>query len=349
MGRNLETLNKLSIEIEKDVLKTPGAVDAQSTYKLGAPEWGIDLDSFLRPGGPEFQKTSSGAYFNSLVQGNAISYITINNMDYNIVFQLNEKMLSDLNDVKNLAIQANNGERIPLSAVASIIERSSPKTIGHEYKQRRVSVSANIANGYAVKDVMSAVKRNIDNQVIFPAGYSYKFGGQAESYGGLAGQIAVAMLLAVIFIYMIIASLYNSFIQPLYIIVSLPLAFIGAFLMLLITGINLDIFGYIGLIMVLGLVAKNAILLLDFTNNLRQRGLSIREAIVHAGPVRLRPILMTSFAVIFGMLPMALGLDSGSSGRQALPLTVIGGIITSTFLTLVVVPVIHEWSEEHSL
>lgn len=112
--------------------------------------------------------------------------------------------------------------------------------------------------------------------------------------------------------------------------------------MLLLTGVDLDLYGYIGLIMVLGLVAKNAILLLDFTNKQRVAGMSIREALLHAGPVRLRPILMTSFAIIFGMLPLALGLNEGSTGRQALPMTVIGGILTSTFLTLVVVPVVYE-------
>ena len=126
---------------------------------------------------------------------------------------------------------------------------------------------------------------------------------------------------------------------------SIPLAIIGSFLALLITGVDLDIYGYIGLLLVFGLVAKNAILLIDFTNKKREEGMTIREALLHAGPVRLRPILMTTFAMIFGMLPLALGLDEGSNGRQALPVTVIGGLITSTFLTLVVVPIVYEWME----
>jgi hydrophobic/amphiphilic exporter-1 (mainly G- bacteria), HAE1 family len=121
----------------------------------------------------------------------------------------------------------------------------------------------------------------------------------------MGNQMIISMLLAVLFMYMILSSLYNSLIQPIYIMASLPLAFIGAFFGLLLTGVSLDIYGYIGLIMVLGLVAKNAILLVDFVNKKRKEGLSIREAILKAGPVRLRPILMTSFAIIFGMFPMA--------------------------------------------
>jgi len=144
---------------------------------------------------------------------------------------------------------------------------------------------------------------------------------------------------------MILASLYNSFIQPFFIMISIVLAIIGVYLGLLFIGIDLDIYGYIGLLLVLGLVAKNAILLVDFTNRRRREGLSIREALLTAGPIRLRPILMTTFSMIFGMLPLALGLDEGSRGRQALPIAVIGGLLTSTFLTLVVVPVVYELVE----
>jgi hydrophobic/amphiphilic exporter-1 (mainly G- bacteria), HAE1 family len=144
---------------------------------------------------------------------------------------------------------------------------------------------------------------------------------------------------------MILASLYNSFVQPFYLMLTIPLAIIGSFLLLLITGTDLDLYGYIGLLLVFGLVIKNAILLIDFTNKMREEGMSIKEALLHAGPVRLRPILMTTFAMICGMLPLALGLNEGSSGRQALPITVIGGLLTSTFLTLVVVPVVYEWAE----
>jgi HAE1 family hydrophobic/amphiphilic exporter-1 len=126
---------------------------------------------------------------------------------------------------------------------------------------------------------------------------------------------------------------------------TIPLAIIGAFLALLLFGITLDIYGYIGLILVLGLVAKNGILLIDFTNHRRAAGEPIRKALISAGLIRLRPILMTTFAIIFGMLPLALGLNEGSTGRQALPMTVIGGLITSTFLALVVVPIVYEFVE----
>jgi HAE1 family hydrophobic/amphiphilic exporter-1 len=144
---------------------------------------------------------------------------------------------------------------------------------------------------------------------------------------------------------MILASLYNSFLQPFYLLLSIPLALIGAFSALLIAGEDIDTYGYIGLLLVMGLVVKNAILLIDFTNKQREQGKSIREALLTAGPIRLRPILMTSFAIIFGMIPLAVGWNAGSKGKEALAIVTIGGIITSTFLTLVVVPAVYEWME----
>jgi HAE1 family hydrophobic/amphiphilic exporter-1 len=181
----------------------------------------------------------------------------------------------------------------------------------------------------------------------------YEFTGQDKQMKDMATQMVLVILLSILFMYMILASLYNSFIQPLILMLSVPLAIIGAFTALLITKKPLDMMGYIGILMVLGLVAKNAILLIDFTNKKREQGMSIREALLHAGPVRLRPILMTTFAMIFGMLPIALGIGEGGRGMESMPVAVIGGLLTSTFLTLIVVPVVYEkvetWLEKRKL
>ncbi|RPJ40204.1 MAG: efflux RND transporter permease subunit [Deltaproteobacteria bacterium] len=154
-----------------------------------------------------------------------------------------------------------------------------------------------------------------------------------------------ALLLGVVMAYMVLAAQFESFGQPIIILLSLPFSFIGAFGALFLTGRTLNIFSFIGLILLMGLVKKNAILLVDYTNTLRQRGLAIREAILEAGPVRLRPILMTTFAMIFGMLPVALGAGEGAETRSPMGIAVIGGLLTSLFLTLIVVPVAYDVAE----
>jgi HAE1 family hydrophobic/amphiphilic exporter-1 len=151
-----------------------------------------------------------------------------------------------------------------------------------------------------------------------------------------------ALVLGIIMAYMVLAAQFESFVQPIIILLSMPFSFIGAFGALFLTGRTLNIFSFIGLILLMGLVKKNAILLVDYTNTLRQRGLARREAILEAGPVRLRPILMTTFAMIFGMIPVAVGVGEGAETRSPMGIAVIGGLLTSLFLTLIVVPVAYD-------
>ena len=156
------------------------------------------------------------------------------------------------------------------------------------------------------------------------------------------GYLMFALILGVILAYMVLASQFESFIHPITVLLSMPFSFIGAFAALLITGMTLNIFSFIGLILLMGLVKKNAILLVDYTNTLRAKGMERKEAILTAGPVRLRPILMTTFAMVFGMMPIALGIGEGSETRAPMAIATIGGLLTSLFLTLVVVPVVYD-------
>jgi HAE1 family hydrophobic/amphiphilic exporter-1 len=175
--------------------------------------------------------------------------------------------------------------------------------------------------------------------VPLPAGVYLKPGGQAESMAESFAALGLALALSVAFMYMILASQFGSFVHPFTIMLALPFSIIGAMLALLLTGFSLDSLAMIGIILLMGLVTKNSILLVEFTNQLRRRGLPMREAILLAGPIRLRPILMTTLSMIFGMLPVAVGFGAASEMRQPMAVTVIGGVITSTVLTLVAVPV----------
>jgi multidrug efflux pump subunit AcrB len=221
------------------------------------------------------------------------------------------------------------------------VPSTSPQVLKRQALERRVAIGAGVQGrpgGDVDADVQKAIK-SLD----LPAGVRFDVGGQAQQMQETLGGAAVALGIAVVFIYLVLASQFGSFLQPIAIMVSLPLSMIGVLLALLVTGSTLNIFSIIGVVMLMGLVTKNAILLVDFTNHGQRDGLEQHAAILAAGQVRLRPILMTTLAMIFGMLPMAIGLGDGGESQAPMGRAVIGGVITSTLLTLVVVPVAYTY------
>jgi HAE1 family hydrophobic/amphiphilic exporter-1 len=179
-----------------------------------------------------------------------------------------------------------------------------------------------------------------------PVGYAIQIQGQGSQLDTAFGALVQALALSIVLMYMLMAALYESFIYPLAVLFCLPVALVGAFVGLLLTGSTINIFSLIGMIMLVGLVAKNAILLVDFTNTLRKRGLNRREALLEAGPIRLRPILMTTMTLVFAMIPLALKLGAGAETRSPMAVVVLGGIITSTLLTLVLVPCTYTYLDD---
>jgi hydrophobic/amphiphilic exporter-1 (mainly G- bacteria), HAE1 family len=232
---------------------------------------------------------------------------------------------------------------VPLRQVADIVETTSPQIIKRQDLQRRVALYAN-AEGRPSGDVNSDVAKIIKEFTpTLPPGYRFDVGGQAKNMQESFQAALAALGLAVIFIYLILASQFASFTQPVAIMVSLPFSLIGVFLALLLTGTTLNLFSIIGFIMLMGLVTKNAILLVDFANRARRGGKSLHDALLTAGQVRLRPIMMTTAAMIGGMTPLALGIGEGGETQAPMGRAIIGGVITSTLLTLVVVPVLYTY------
>jgi HAE1 family hydrophobic/amphiphilic exporter-1 len=219
-----------------------------------------------------------------------------------------------------------------------------PTQINRRDLRREVLVSANV-HGRPAGDVGRELKADLA-KVALPPEYRFVMGGSTKDIAETSSYALQALLLAVVFIYLILASQFRSFLQPLAIMVSLPLSLIGVLGALLAWGSTLNIFSIIGFIMLMGLVTKNAILLVDFVNQATARGTPRADAIVEAARVRLRPILMTTAAMVFGMLPLALGLGEGSEQRAPMAHAVIGGVLASTFLTLLVVPVAYTWLDD---
>ncbi len=249
-------------------------------------------------------------------------------------------------DVANIPVQTgftnNDGlyTTIPLSQVAEVSPGVGPQQINRRALERMTSISAGIIPGYKMSDVVARVQLAVDS-VGMPPGYHTVFTGDVQNLEETKGYVLSALLLAVIFIYLILASLFGSFTQPLAIMLALPLSFIGVALALLVTRGNLNVMSMIGIIMLMGLVTKNGILLVDFTNQQRAKGLSRTDALLTAGRIRLRPIIMTTVSMIFGMLPLAFALGQGADQRAPMAHAVIGGLLTSTLLTLFVVPVVY--------
>ncbi|HEX2716509.1 MAG TPA: efflux RND transporter permease subunit [Gemmatimonadaceae bacterium] len=273
---------------------------------------------------------------------------------HDVVVVYPDSMRTSASDVAGIPVPSSNVDPntgrpalVPLAQVAKISSGVGPQQIERSSLERQVSLSAGVLPGFSMGNVADDARRAIDAQGL-PAGYRAVFRGDVQNLAETKGYVMEAIVLAVIFIYLILASLFGSFFQPLAIMLALPLSFIGVALALLLTKGNLNVFTMIGIIMLLGLVTKNGILLVDFTNQQRAKGLSRRDALLAAARTRLRPIIMTSVAMIFGMIPLALALGEGSEQRAPMGRAVIGGLITSTLLTLFVVPVVYTYLDDFS-
>ncbi|HEX7938071.1 MAG TPA: efflux RND transporter permease subunit, partial [Gemmatimonadaceae bacterium] len=234
---------------------------------------------------------------------------------------------------------------MPLGQVASIKDGMGPAIIDHLNREPVVTVELNTsgrAAGDVTADILAAVAK-----LQLPAGVHVTLGGDAESQQEVFGQIFAALGLAILLMYLILVVQFGSFLDPMAIMMSLPLSLIGVMLSLAVTNYTINLMSLIGVILLMGIVAKNAILLIDFAKWAREeKGTPLREALIEAGAIRLRPILMTTFALIAGMLPIALGTGEGAAFRAPMGVAIIGGVITSTFLTLLVIPTIYEVMDE---
>jgi len=318
-----------------------------SSVKEGTPALSVRLKPELAA---EYGLTHAqlGTTLRALVGGENSGYwLAPDGQNYEVITQLPLANRTVAEDIANLNISTGRmladgtPEVVPLRSIATLERTQNPENIRRQNLQRRVALFANVQGrpaGDAGKEVQELVKR-----YELPPGLRFDVGGQIREQEEVNKAILGALALAVIFIYLVLASQFGSFLQPVAIMASLPLSVVGVMLALLFTGTTLNIFSMIGIVFLMGLVTKNAILLVDFANKGQRDGLPQIEALLAAGQVRLRPILMTTCAMIFGMLPLALGLGQGAEQQAPMGRAIIGGVITSTLLTLVVVPVIYSY------
>ncbi len=265
-------------------------------------------------------------------------------LEYDVRLRLQPEQRNLRENFSKLYVPNVNGRLIKLSDVAESSEGQEAATINRQDHGRYINIGANLAKGVGLGDVMADVILILEQgELKLPSDIRYTFGGDSENMQDMQSSMGFALMIAVLFIYLILTSLYESFITPFTILLALPLALCGAAFALFVTGESVNIFTMLGIFMLIGVSGKNSILLIDFTNHLMEQGKSRRDALIEAGRVRLRPILMTSFALIAGTLPVAIGLSESSSQRTAMGVAIIGGLISSTALTLVVVPAVFSY------
>ena len=342
LGADSDALTDASTRFAAALKKIPGVVDVDTTVKPGLPAFAVRLkDSAIREFGLTAPQVASSlrAYVNGEV---ATYWTTPDGNQVEVLLRLPREQRERVEQMAKLPVAfSKDGAPIALDQVATIEPVFNPEVIRRENLQRREAVFAGV-QGRPSGDVNADVQKLIKSTQL-PPGVSFKVDGagkqQAEAFNGLIA----AMGLAVIFIYIVLASQFGSFIQPIAIMASLPLALIGVMVALLLWHSTLNVFSMIGLVMLMGLVTKNAILLVDFANHARKAGATVPEALLDAGLTRMRPIIMTTAAMVFGMLPMAIALNDGGEIQAPMGRAIIGGVITSTLLTLVVVPVLYSY------
>jgi HAE1 family hydrophobic/amphiphilic exporter-1 len=336
-GDNLDDLAKVSEKIASEMRKLPGFVDVDTSYRGGKPEVAIHVDRD-RAAALNVPVASVASAVRLFMAGDAVSELKEGTDAYDIIVQLSKSERKRIETLGSLKVRSTTGELVDLSNIVTLDRETGPSRIERLDRQRQVTVLANLdglALGPARQQAEAIAKK------LVPANMNYSFEGMGRIMTESFGYMGEALFLAVVLVYMILAAQFNSFVQPITIMISLPLSFIGAFGALYLSGKSMSIYAMIGVIMLMGLVTKNAILLVDFANQARERGENVIESLVEAGVLRLRPILMTTVAMVFGMLPVALALGEGGEARSPMAICVIGGLITSTLLTLVVVPVVY--------
>jgi len=348
-GPELTQLEQYTTSLADGIRNIPGVADLKSSEEAGKPELRININrdqaSDLGINALEIAQT-----LRIFIDGDKVTRFKEGEKEYDVRLQIAEPFRHDPGYLATLPIPSNKEiagrDRfvVPLNQIAAIERTSGPSQINRYDRIREIRLSGSIVDRKA-GDVRAEVQKVVDSMSL-ATGYTIQAVGEAEIQQESFTNIFTALILAVIFIYLVLASQYNSFLDPLSIMVSLPLAVVGAMVSLLLFNSAFSVISLIGIILLMGLVSKNGILLIDFTKQRREHGMERNAALEEAGPVRFRPIVMTSLATIFGALPLAIGIGSGGEFRAPISRAVIGGMISSTVLTLLVIPVVYTYFDD---
>ena len=343
IGRDLEQVVRFSESVADVIARTKGTSDVTTSWEEGKPEVKIEVDreKCARMG---LTLGEVGLAVRTAIEGDVPTKYTEGDTEYDLRVVLNRSDRSRAEDVGNITLVNRSGQSVQLSQVAHIFVGKGPSEIQRKDRERLVTVAANLSGDVPLGQVTAAIEQEVTAGGV-PDGVQVFYGGDSENMRDMFSDMTIALSMAILFVYIIMVSLFESYVHPFTIMFSLPVSLVGAFAGLALTGTTLNMFSMIGLIMLMGLVTKNAILLVDFTNTLRERGVSMRDALLEAGKTRLRPIIMTTATMVVGMMPLALALGAGAEMRQGMAVVVVGGLLSSTALTLLLIPVVYSYMD----
>jgi HAE1 family hydrophobic/amphiphilic exporter-1 len=339
-GDDLDILDKASKKVMVMLSDINGVTNIDRDYEKGKPEIKIDLKRQNAQLAGVSAEHIAGVLASAYSSDRAISYFEEKGRQFDITLRFEDKYRKSIDDMKKLQVRSSDGTFVSLEGLVSFEMHEGAASINRFDRERKVLVTGGLF-GESLDNVVKFIDENIVK--LLPPGYNYRYTGDVENMEDTNKAFAGAVLLAVILIYLILAALYESFIQPFIIMVSMPLSFTGVIVALYLSGNNFSLFVMIGIILLLGMVGKNAILVVDFANKAVMSGKSVDDALLEAGEKRLRPILMTTFAMIGAMIPLAFGTGAGSESNAPMALAIIGGLVSSTILTLLVVPAIYKF------
>lgn len=346
VGNDQVKLEEYANKIFAIAKKHPGLLDVDINYRPGKPELQVAIDK-NRADKLGVSTSQAGTELRTQIEGIQAAKFREGGEEYDIRVRLQDDQRNLRENFNETYVPNINYNLIRLRDVANAVEARGPSKITRQDRSRYIQIQADITPGKGMGDVMADLDKAIKEDVKLPPDMRYAYVGQAENFQELGESMGTAMLFGVLFIFLILASLYESFVTPFTIMLALPLAMCGSFVALAITGESLNIFSMIGVIMLLGVATKNSILLVDYANQRVNEGMDRAQAVIEAGKTRLRPILMTTMALIAGTIPIALGLNEASRQRTSMGVAIIGGLVSSTLLTLLVVPAAFEYIDRY--
>ncbi|MBN2568293.1 MAG: efflux RND transporter permease subunit, partial [Deltaproteobacteria bacterium] len=339
-GNDYESLFNVSQKILTQAKKIPGVINLDSDLKLNKPELLVEIDR-NRANDLGISVRNVATTLQVLLGGMDFAQFEEAGEQYDVMVQLEKEDRRIPDQLETLYVRGEQNERIQLSNVVRTRERTAPRELNHFNRRRAVTITGSLLPGFTLGEALGELETIAAQVLPAAAGYQTAVSGQSREYKESGYSLIFAFNLALVVIYLALAAQFESFTDPLTILVTVPLALTGAFGALYFAGMSLNLYSQIGLVMLVGLATKNGILIVEFANQLKSQGFGIVESVLRAGTLRFRPVLMTAVSTIFGTLPIAISTGAGSESRSPMGMVVIGGMLLSTLLTLIVIPIVH--------
>jgi multidrug efflux pump len=337
-GDSYENMAKAAQAMLAEMAKNPGLVQPDSDLQLNKPELFVEVDR-QRAADMGVAVDSVARTVETMLGGRVVTRYKRDAEQYDVMVQTAERGRATPEDIERLFVRGRNDTMVPLSSLVRVREAVSPRELNHFNQRRSVTLTAGLAPGYSLGEALpfmdDAARR------VLPAGYATELNGVSREFRASSGALGVVFVLALLFIFLVLAAQFESFVDPFVILLSVPLSMVGALAALQLSGGTLNVYSQIGLITLVGLISKHGILIVEFSNQLRQQGRSVLEAVTEAASLRLRPILMTTGAMVLGALPLALATGAGAESRRQIGWVIVGGMSVGTLLTIFVVPAVY--------